>query len=102
MANDPEKLAPVDHAIESAIQELLRERGPGKAICPSEAARRVSPDNWQSLMENARAAAQRMASRKLIVVTQHGREVEPSRAKGAIRLKSKVDAGRNVAVHSSH
>ena len=90
MANKPDTLTPVDFALETAIQELLRERGPGKTICPSEAARRVSPDHWQSLMDRARSAAQRLASRKLIVVTQRGRQVEPSLAKGAIRLKSKV------------
>jgi len=90
MAKDPDKLTPVDFALETAIKELLRERGPGKTICPSEAARRVSPDHWQSLMVQARSAAQRLASRELIVVTQRGRHVEPSLAKGAIRLKSKA------------
>jgi hypothetical protein len=77
-----------DRALESAILELLSRRGPGKTICPSEAARLVDPDGWRDLMVPARAAAERLAAVGKIVITQQARVVEPSLAKGAIRLRS--------------
>ena len=73
--------------LESAILRLLQERGAGKTICPSEAARAVAPDAWEALMEPARAAARRLVFAGAIVITQGGVVVDPSRAKGPIRLK---------------
>ncbi len=81
------KLTSMDRALEIAILKLLDARGRGKTICPSEAAQLVSPGDWERLMEKARAAARRLAAREEIVVTQGGAVVDPSRAKGAIRLK---------------
>ncbi len=77
----------VDAALEVAILGLLKQRGAGKSICPSEAARTVAPEDWQPLMERARAAARRLFAAGEIVVTQGGVVVDPSRAKGPIRLK---------------
>ncbi len=78
-------------AMEAKILELLRERGAGKTICPSEAARALGdsekPESWQPLMEPARAVARRMVAQGLIVITQGGQVVEPSTAKGPIRLR---------------
>lgn len=80
-----------DKALETAILELLAERGRDKTICPSEAAKRVggteARTDWEGLMEPARAAARRLVAEGRIVITQGGRVVEPSTAKGAIRLK---------------
>jgi hypothetical protein len=80
----------LDAALEAAIIKLLSQRGRSKTICPSEAARLVSPHAWESLMESTRAAARRLAARGQIVVTQGGVVVDAFNAKGAIRLK-KVD-----------
>ena len=70
---------------------LLRERGAGKTICPSEAARAVAGSEeraiWEPLMEPARAAARRLVAAGTIVVTQGGHVVDASTAKGAIRLR---------------
>lgn len=78
-------------ALEEAILRLLRERGAGKTICPSEAARAVAGDGernaWEALMEPARAAARRLVAGGRIVITQGGHVVDPSSAKGAIRLR---------------
>ncbi len=81
--------AGVDAALEAAILELLAGRGAGKTICPSEAARRVgeSEEAWRALMEPARAAARRLHAAGRIAITQGGHPVDPSRAKGPIRLK---------------
>lgn len=85
-------------ALEAAILTLLAARGRDKTICPSEAAKLVgsaatdiapaqAEQGWQSLMEPARAAARRLVASGRIVITQQGHVVDPSTAKGPIRLK---------------
>ena len=84
-----------DAALEATILRLLHERGAGKTICPSEAARSVagggeSSDDrpaWEPLMEPARAAARRLVAAGKVAITQGGHEVDASTAKGAIRLR---------------
>lgn len=80
-----------DRALEGAILELLRERGRDKTICPSEAAKlvggKLTRRDWEGLMEPARAAARRLVAVGSIVITQDGRVVNASTAKGPIRLK---------------
>lgn len=77
----------VDDALESAILELLASRPRGATICPSEAARRVSPDDWRQLMEQCRSAARRLVAAGKLDITQKGQVVDPSRARGPIRLR---------------
>jgi len=74
-----------DRALEAAIEELLRARR-SKTICPSEVARRVGGDDWRGLMERTRAAARRLAERGELEIRQRGERVDPSEARGAIRL----------------
>jgi hypothetical protein len=80
-----------DAELEATILELLVERGRDKTICPSEAAKVVggveSRRDWEGLMEPARAAARRLVATGKIVITQHGHVVDPSTAKGPIRLR---------------
>ena len=76
-----------DTDLETKIMELLASRGPGKTICPSDAARLLSPDKWQELMEPIRAAARRLVEQGRIVITQRGKVVDPAHARGAIRLR---------------
>lgn len=80
------KVSAVDEQLEAAMLELLEARGVGKTICPSEAAKRVHPDEWRELVEPARAAARRLVAREIAVITQGGREVDPSTARGPIRV----------------
>jgi hypothetical protein len=81
-------LAPIDQRLEHLILALLAQRPHAASICPSEAARLADPTNWQPLMEPARAAARRLASRGQIEVTQSGHPVpDLSRTKGPIRLR---------------
>ncbi len=75
----------VDTALEQAIRSLLSTRN--GTICPSEAARAVSPAGWQELMEPARAAARRLVVAGDVDITQGGRVVDPSTAKGPIRIR---------------
>jgi hypothetical protein len=85
------KSGEADAALEAAILDLLAERGADKSICPSEAAKlvggRKTRRDWEGLMEPARAAARRLVAQGRIVITQSGKVVDPSAAKGAIRLK---------------
>lgn len=97
----------VDRLLETAIVDLLQQRGRGQTICPSEAARAVyrreagsssSPrsgntdDTWRELMEPARAAARRLVADGRVEMLQQGRVVDPSTARGAIRVRL-VDPG---------
>ena len=79
-----------DAELEAAILELLAERGVGKTICPSDAAKRVggtdSRRGWEGLMQPTREAARRLVKKGKIVVMQNGRVVDAERAKGALRL----------------
>ena len=81
------KLDDVDRAIEDAILALLRARPRGATICPSEAVREVLPDGWRQRMEDARAAARRLVAAGKLDITQRGRIVDPSTARGPIRLR---------------
>jgi hypothetical protein len=87
-----------DAALEAAILSLLAERAAtagqdkiDKTICPSEAAKEVGGKetrrDWEGLMEPTRDAARRLVAKGKIVITQHGAVVDPSTAKGPIRLR---------------
>ena len=67
--------------------ELLDARARDASICPSEAARFVGGENWQDLMEPARRAARRLVAQGTVEITQKGRVVDPSTAKGPIRIR---------------
>jgi len=77
----------VDIQLEAAIQRLLATRAAGATICPSEAARAVGGEEWRPLMEPARAAARRLQADGRTVILQAGRSVDPSTAKGPIRIR---------------
>ena len=80
-------LRPVDQHLEATILELLDARAGGATICPSEAARQVEPEEWRGLMESARAAARRLVARGRVQILQRGRVVDPSTARGPIRIR---------------
>lgn len=76
-------------SMEQAILTLLAARPRGATLCPSEAARAVlgADGLGQEAMQQARYAANRLVVRGLIVITQGGQIMDPSRAKGPIRLR---------------
>ena len=76
-----------DRALQDAILELLEYRPAGRTICPSEAARAVDPDGWQRLNEPARRAARRLVAEGRLEMTQGGRVIDPSTARGPVRLR---------------
>ncbi len=85
----------IDRELEQEIEQRLDDRSRGATLCPSEAARAVhlrrdgdgSPDGWRTLMEPARRAARRLVAAGRLEITQRGAVVDPSTAKGPIRLR---------------
>ena len=83
---------PVDRELEASIRSLLAGRAIDATICPSEAARAVAGSSaddeaWRELMEPARRAARRLVATGEFEITQGGRVVDPSTAKGPIRIR---------------
>lgn len=84
------RVRPVDEALERAILVLIDRRARSATICPSEAARLVhdgDDDGWRDLLEPARRAARRLVAAGEVEITQGGRVVDPSTAKGPIRVR---------------
>ena len=77
----------VDRQLEATIRELLSRRAATATICPSDAARAVAPNGWRPLMEPARRAARRLVAAGEVDITQGGQVVDPSTAKGPIRIR---------------
>lgn len=77
-----------DHQLEEAILKLLDQRSRTATICPSEATREVfAKEEWRDHMERTRRAARRLEARGEIEILQKGHPVDPSTAKGPIRLR---------------
>ena len=81
------KVPAVGTELERSILALLGGRAADATICPSEAARAVGGDDWRPLMEPARAAARRLVAAGEVEITQAGHPVDPSTAKGPIRIR---------------
>ncbi len=82
----------VDAALDSALVRLLDARPATSSVCPSEVARAVAGGDadeaaWRALVEPARAAARRLVAAGGAEITQGGRVVDPSTAKGPIRVR---------------
>lgn len=77
--------------LEVALRELLTRRvktgGADATACPSELARAHAPEDWRPLMEPVREAARRLAARGEVEWLQRGQVVDPSGARGPIRLR---------------
>lgn len=86
------KVTRIDAALESKILELLAQRAAGATICPSDAARAVRPEDWRDLMEPARRAARRLVADGTVDITQGGKVVDPSTARGPIRIRRNPNA----------
>lgn len=81
------KPSALDQALEEKVLELLAQRQRGATICPSEAARALAPDDWRELMERTRQAARRLVAHGRLQIVQRGAVVDPSTARGPIRLR---------------
>ena len=74
-------------ALERRILEMLDARAHDATMCPSEVARAEGGEDWRGRMEPVREAARRLVARGEVDIVQGGRVVDPSTAKGPIRLR---------------
>lgn len=81
------RMSGIDRTLEAEILRLLGAAAAGSSICPSEVARSARPEGWRPLMEATRSAARRLAARDLVEWTQRGRLVDPSTARGPVRIR---------------
>ncbi|WP_406815334.1 DUF3253 domain-containing protein [Mycobacterium sp. M23085] len=80
---------PMPRRLESAIRALAEHRGSSSSICPSDAARAVGGDRWRGLMDDARAAARRLAQSGVVQLTQRGNVLDPDGDwSGPIRIRT--------------
>jgi hypothetical protein len=90
------KVSTLDHQLEDRIRELLAARAATSTICPSDVARSIAPDDeaaWRDLMEPVRRAARRLVAAGEVDITQGGSVVDPSTAKGPIRIRKRRAGG---------
>ena len=83
----PPSVSATDRELERVVLALQASRADGATICPSEAARAVGGEDWRPLMEPARAAARRLVAAGEVEITQGGAVVDPSTARGPIRIR---------------
>jgi hypothetical protein len=79
-------LRETDLVLERDILALLASRAAAATICPSDVARAAAED-WRPLMEPVRRAARRLVAAGEVEIVQHGAVVDPSSAKGPIRIR---------------
>ncbi len=77
----------VDDEAEAAILRLTGERGPGKSICPTDAARVLGGEAWRSELGRVRAAALALARAGRIEILRKGKPVALDAVRGVIRLR---------------
>jgi len=81
------KAQALDDSLEQLIVDVLATRARGATVCPSEVARAAGEQGWRERMEPVREAARRLVSRGLLDIVQGGQVVDPSTARGPIRLR---------------
>lgn len=73
--------------LEAAVLAAVDARTGSATTCPSEIARAVSPEDWRPLMEPVREAARRLQVAGAVEWLQGGHVIDPSTAKGPVRLR---------------
>lgn len=81
------KLSSVDVRLEEVLRALV-ERAGRAGVDPDDAARCVDPQAAPALHEPARRAARRLVAAGVAEMVQGGRVVDPSTAKGGVRVRS--------------
>ncbi|MBP0492913.1 DUF3253 domain-containing protein [Roseomonas indoligenes] len=70
--------------------EILRQTtacGPGRSISPSDVARALAEEGWQSLLGPIRQAAMALAQEGQLEVLRKGKPVAPEALHGVVRLR---------------
>ena len=82
---------PDSAAIETILLRMVAERGLGKSVDPTEAARALGgdhPDQWGPLMQPIRRVAVALAEQGRLVILRKGKPVDPRDFKGVYRLSA--------------
>ena len=80
-------MPPSNNEIRANIITTLASRKPGSTICPSEVARNLgSQAKWRELMPAVREVTAILVQEEIIAVTQKGKTIDITKAKGPIRL----------------
>lgn len=73
--------------VQAVILDLITSRGVGKTICPTEAAKEVSQEQWRSVLKDVRAEAVRLMKSGDAAIYRKGRPVDdPDTFKGVYRI----------------
>lgn len=86
---NPAVARPSAQTIEAVLLRLIAERGPGKTVDPTEAARELGghhPDQWGPLMQPIRKVAVALAEQGRLVILRKGKPADPRDFKGVYRL----------------
>lgn len=80
----------MSETIEDLVLRLAAERGAGKTICPTEAAKAAAAqrgdDQWQGRLAAVRSAAVRLAKRGGLAIYRKGKPVDPDDFRGVYRI----------------
>ena len=93
---DQRRKMPSEDDLERTILALVAERGEGKTICPSEAARALGgkePEAWSRLMPLVRRTAVRLMKDGKVEIRRKGKAVDPDDFRGVYRIAAGVQDG---------
>ena len=80
----------MSETIEDLVLRLATDRGLGKTICPTEAARAAAEqrgeDDWHGRLGGVKAAAVRLAKRGAVSIYRKGKPVDPDDFRGVYRI----------------
>lgn len=83
----PATLAATNRRIDAAVRALLRSRGSGRSICPSDVARIVGGLSWRPLLPIVRDRAVLLAKRRTLDILRRGRVVVTQPTHGVLRYR---------------
>ena len=81
------KISNLDKRIERKILELLGTEPHITQISTREIAKAVSDKDDKNLLESIKRAARRLESTKSVIITQKGKKVDSSKAKGHLEIR---------------
>lgn len=86
MATESSNQEQIRNELKQIILRLCEQRGTDSTICPSEAARKYTDEDWRELMGTVRSAASELKQEGRIEILQNGERVDIDSVSGPIRL----------------
>ena len=83
----PPQPVATNRRIDAVLRALLRSRGPGRSICPSDIARLVGGTTWRTLLPIVRDRAVKMAEDGELEIVRRGRVVKTNATEGVLRYR---------------